>query len=126
MSAEFAHQKAGKYLCVALHRKVRIRLPQLWHSLQAGGKRLLPIAVSTHGWDFATTIVAVSGRLSINIDGLPFKGWPSIVDIMLRASFHYDFLNSTIIKDYDVKSFLHLIKFFAIRRVNAYVLLWCH
>ena len=112
MSAEFAHQKAGKYLCVALHRKVRIRL--------------LPIAVSTHGWDFATTIVAVSGRLSINIDGLPFKGWPSIVDIMLKASFHYDFLNSTIIKDYDVKSFLHLIKFFAIRRVNAYVLLWCH
>ena len=26
MSAEFAHQKADKYLCVALHRKVRIRL----------------------------------------------------------------------------------------------------
>ena len=26
MSAELAHQKAGKHLCVALHRKVRIRL----------------------------------------------------------------------------------------------------
>ena len=26
MSAELAHQKAGKHLCVALHRKLRIRL----------------------------------------------------------------------------------------------------
>ena len=26
MSAELAHQKADKHLCVALHRKVRIRL----------------------------------------------------------------------------------------------------
>ena len=26
MSAELAYQKAGKHLCVALHRKVRIRL----------------------------------------------------------------------------------------------------
>jgi hypothetical protein len=26
MPAELAHQKADKYLCVALHRKVRIRL----------------------------------------------------------------------------------------------------
>ena len=26
MSVELAHQKAGKHLCVALHRKVRIRL----------------------------------------------------------------------------------------------------
>jgi len=26
MSAELAHQKAGKHLCVAHHRKVRIRL----------------------------------------------------------------------------------------------------
>ena len=26
MSAELAHQKAGKHLCVALHIKVRIRL----------------------------------------------------------------------------------------------------
>ena len=26
MSAELAQQKAGKHLCVALHRKVRIRL----------------------------------------------------------------------------------------------------
>ena len=27
MSAELAHQKADKHLCVALHRKLRIRLP---------------------------------------------------------------------------------------------------
>ena len=29
MSAELAHQKADKHLCVALHRKVRIRLPPI-------------------------------------------------------------------------------------------------
>ena len=35
MSAELAHQKVDKHLCVALHRKVRIRLrPSM--ALQAG------------------------------------------------------------------------------------------
>ena len=33
MSAEFAHQKAEKHLCVALYRKVRIRLhPSIEHN----------------------------------------------------------------------------------------------
>ena len=31
MSVELAHQKAGKHLCVALHRKLRIRYPLLWY-----------------------------------------------------------------------------------------------
>ena len=31
MSAELAHQKADTHLCVALHRKVRIRFTLLWH-----------------------------------------------------------------------------------------------
>ena len=30
MSAELAHQKADKHLCVALHKKVRIRLHPSW------------------------------------------------------------------------------------------------
>ena len=33
MPAEFAHQKADKYLCVALHRKVRIRLHPSYESI---------------------------------------------------------------------------------------------
>ena len=32
MSAELAHQKADKHLCVALHRKVRIRLRPITES----------------------------------------------------------------------------------------------
>ena len=33
MSAELAQQKAGKHLCVALHRKVRIRLHPSYESI---------------------------------------------------------------------------------------------
>ena len=57
-------------------------------------------------------------------DGLPKrKGRPSSIVIELNTSFHYDLLYGTITKNYDVKSLLQLIKFFAIRRVNAYVVL---
>ena len=46
MSTELAHQKADKHLCVALARKVRIRLHPLWNlfvALQAiWGSRQVP------------------------------------------------------------------------------------
>ena len=39
MSAELAHQKADKHLCVALHRKLRIRLHPFAEFVRKG-KRL--------------------------------------------------------------------------------------
>ena len=47
MSAELAHQKADTHLCVALHRKVRIRLHPLrepfviWQTKGNNGRSLL-------------------------------------------------------------------------------------
>ena len=55
MSAELAHQKADKHLCVALHRKVRISYTLLWHCEQKSlrntaiaRKRLLFFLIYVH------------------------------------------------------------------------------
>ena len=50
MSAELAHQKAGKHLCVALHRKVRIRLHPSMESVCgiASNRGNLPSIVTFH------------------------------------------------------------------------------
>ena len=53
MSAELAHQKADKHLCVALHRKVRIR----------GYTLLRNLFVASRGKKVRTMIVIVCMKL---------------------------------------------------------------
>ena len=55
MSAELAHQKADKHFCVALHRKVRIRLhPSMAPDCGIASNRGVGYpycGINPHGWD---------------------------------------------------------------------------
>ena len=83
----------------------------------------MPDALSVRPTDASVTeqesiVLDPSGLVQGRFDICCFevlKSRPSSIDIELNTSFYNDLLNGTIIKDYDVKSFLQLIKFFAIR-----------